>query len=107
MPINALFNIWLLVLELPLIYQSRPFQLQEGSFVSNGFEYNMELLDDRSNARVRRDTSQLWSLAKNVVSSANEMSKVYGIFRTEKKGGAPSDFKEESKEFHIYLIIIW
>ena len=60
----------------------------------------MELLDDRSNARVRRDTSQLWNLAKNVVSSANEMSKVYGIFRTEKKGGAPADFKEESKKYN-------
>ena len=69
---------------------------QEGSFVSKGVEYNMELLDDRSNARVRRDATKLWSLAKNVVSAANEFSKVYGIFKTEKKAGAPSDFKEES-----------
>ena len=64
----------------------------------------MELLDDRSNARVRRDVSQLWSLAKNVVSAANEFSKVYGIFRTEKKGGAPADFKEESKR-SILLVL--
>ena len=70
---------------------------QEGSFVSKGVEYSMELLDERSNARVRRDvTSKLWGLAKNVVSGANEFSKVYGIFKTEKKAGTPSDFKEES-----------
>ena len=59
----------------------------------------MELLDERSNARVRRDASRLWRLAKNVVSSANGASKVYGIFRTEKKSGTPSDFKEESNYF--------
>ena len=75
-----------------------PLLFQEGSFVSKGVEYSMELLDERSNARVRRDvTSKLWGLAKNVVTAANEFSKVYGIFKTEKKAGTPSDFKEESR----------
>ena len=64
----------------------------------------MQLLDDRSNARVRRDLSQLWGLAKNVVKAANEFSKVYGIFRTEKKGGTPSDFKDESKYIRVHDI---